>query len=63
MLGCNLKKRVLDLAKKTSCKNGDWVSITLTGMNVVDFVMFTYLARILSSEEFGLMSFRCKRSK
>lgn len=43
--------------KKQAAKGGLWISITRTGINVVDFIVFAYLARILSLEEFGLVAF------
>jgi O-antigen/teichoic acid export membrane protein len=43
--------------KKQAAKGGLWVSITRTGVNVVDFIVFAYLARILTLEDFGLVAF------
>jgi O-antigen/teichoic acid export membrane protein len=43
--------------KKQAAKGGLWISITRTGVNVVDFIVFAYLARILSLEDFGLVAF------
>jgi O-antigen/teichoic acid export membrane protein len=43
--------------KKQAVKSGAWISITRTGTNVVDFVVFVYLARILTLEDLGLVSF------
>ena len=43
--------------KKQAAKGGMWISITRTGINVVDFFVFAYLARILTLEEFGLVGF------
>ena len=42
---------------KQAAKGGLWISITRTGVNVVDFVVFAYLARILTLEDFGLVAF------
>jgi O-antigen/teichoic acid export membrane protein len=43
--------------KKQAAKGGLWISITRTGVNVVDFIVFAYLARILTLEDFGLIAF------
>tara|TARA_R110000765_G_C18962354_1_gene609547 strand:- start:4929 stop:6377 length:1449 start_codon:yes stop_codon:yes gene_type:complete len=43
--------------KKQAAKGGMWISITRTGINVVDFIVFAYLARILTLEDFGLVAF------
>ncbi|MGO4891711.1 oligosaccharide flippase family protein [Flavobacterium sp. W21_SRS_FM6] len=43
--------------KKQSAKGSLWISLTRTGMNIVDFAVFAYLARILSLEDFGLVAF------
>ncbi|MFT6987741.1 MAG: O-antigen/teichoic acid export membrane protein [Psychromonas sp.] len=43
--------------KKQAAKGGLWISITRTGVNVVDFIVFAYLARILTLEDFGLVAF------
>tara|TARA_R110001583_G_C5660279_1_gene409570 strand:- start:1317 stop:2780 length:1464 start_codon:yes stop_codon:yes gene_type:complete len=43
--------------KKQAARGGMWVSITRTGINVIDFAVFAYLARILTLEEFGLVGF------
>jgi O-antigen/teichoic acid export membrane protein len=43
--------------KKQAAKGGLWISITRTGLNVVDFIVFAYLARILTLEDFGLVAF------
>jgi len=43
--------------KKQAARGGLWISITRTGVNVVDFIVFAYLARILSLEDFGLVAF------
>lgn len=43
--------------KKQAAKGGMWISITRTGINVIDFLVFVYLARILSLEDFGLVAF------
>tara|TARA_R110001583_G_scaffold26095_1_gene94220 strand:+ start:4157 stop:5611 length:1455 start_codon:yes stop_codon:yes gene_type:complete len=43
--------------KKQAAKQGIWISITRTGINIVDFMVFAYLARILSLEDFGLVAF------
>lgn len=43
--------------KKQAVKGGLWTSFTRTGVNVVDFIVFAYLARILTLEDFGLVAF------
>jgi O-antigen/teichoic acid export membrane protein len=43
--------------KKQAANGGFWLSITRTGVNVVDFIVFAYLARILTLEDFGLVAF------
>ncbi|QHJ11410.1 Lipopolysaccharide biosynthesis protein WzxC [Paraglaciecola mesophila] len=43
--------------KKQAAKGGLWLSITRTGISVIDFLVFVYLARILSLEDFGLVAF------
>ncbi|AEE24257.1 oligosaccharide flippase family protein [Paraglaciecola chathamensis] len=43
--------------KKQAAKGGLWISITRTGVSVIDFLVFVYLARILSLEDFGLVAF------
>ena len=43
--------------KKQATKGSMWISITRTGMNVIDFAVYAYLARILTLEEFGLVGF------
>ena len=43
--------------KKKATKGGIWTSLTRTGINVVDFFVYAYLARILTLEEFGLAGF------
>ena len=43
--------------KKQATKGSLWISITRTGMNVIDFAVYAYLARILTLEEFGLVGF------
>ncbi|WP_166424095.1 oligosaccharide flippase family protein [Paraglaciecola sp. 20A4] len=43
--------------KKQATKGSMWISITRTGMNVVDFIVYAYLARILTLEEFGVVGF------
>jgi O-antigen/teichoic acid export membrane protein len=43
--------------KKQAAKGGVWISITRTGINVIDFIVFAYLARILTLENFGLIAF------
>lgn len=43
--------------KKQAAKGGLWISITRTGISVIDFAVFVYLARILSLEDFGLVAF------
>ncbi|PKG98779.1 oligosaccharide flippase family protein [Paraglaciecola sp. MB-3u-78] len=43
--------------KKRAAKGGLWISITRTGINVISFIVFVYLARILTLEDFGLVAF------
>ncbi len=43
--------------KKQATKGSMWMSITRMGMNVIDFAVYAYLARILTLEEFGLVGF------
>lgn len=43
--------------KKNAAKGSLWTSITQVGINVLDFLVFAYLARVLTLEEFGLASF------
>ena len=43
--------------KKKATKGSIWMSLTRTGINVVDFLVYAYLARILTLEEFGLAGF------
>lgn len=43
--------------KKKATQGSIWMSITRTGINVVDFLVYAYLARILTLEEFGLAGF------
>ncbi|WP_218418597.1 oligosaccharide flippase family protein [Alteromonas lipotrueae] len=43
--------------KKQATKGSLWMSITRTGINVIDFIVYAYLARILTLEEFGLVGF------
>lgn len=43
--------------KKKATKGSIWTSLTRTGINVVDFVVYAYLARVLTLEEFGLAGF------
>lgn len=43
--------------KKQAAKGGLWISITRTGVSVIDFLVFVYLARILTLEDFGLVAF------
>lgn len=43
--------------KKQATKGSMWISVTRTGMNVIDFAVYAYLARILTLEEFGLVGF------
>ncbi|MCQ8847221.1 oligosaccharide flippase family protein [Alteromonas stellipolaris] len=43
--------------KKQATKGSVWTSITRTGINVVDFLVYAYLARVLTLEEFGLAGF------
>ncbi|AEF03638.1 MAG: polysaccharide biosynthesis protein [Alteromonas sp.] len=43
--------------KKKATKGSIWTSITRTGINVIDFIVYAYLARVLTLEEFGLAGF------
>jgi len=43
--------------KKKATQGSIWMSITRTGINVIDFLVYAYLARILTLEEFGLAGF------
>jgi O-antigen/teichoic acid export membrane protein len=43
--------------KQKATKGSLWISITRTGMNIIDFAVYAYLARILTLEEFGLVGF------
>ncbi|MDO6579043.1 oligosaccharide flippase family protein [Alteromonas stellipolaris] len=43
--------------KKKATAGSLWMSLTRTGINVVDFLVYAYLARILTLEEFGLAGF------
>lgn len=43
--------------KKQATKGSMWMSITRMGMNIIDFAVYAYLARILTLEEFGLVGF------
>lgn len=43
--------------KKKATQGSIWMSLTRTGINVVDFLVYAYLARILTLEEFGLAGF------
>tara|TARA_R110002012_G_scaffold321207_1_gene548150 strand:- start:6778 stop:8229 length:1452 start_codon:yes stop_codon:yes gene_type:complete len=43
--------------KKQATKGSMWTSLTRTGINVVDFLVYAYLARVLTLEEFGLAGF------
>ena len=43
--------------KKKATKGSIWTSLTRTGINVVDFLVYAYLARVLTLEEFGLAGF------
>jgi O-antigen/teichoic acid export membrane protein len=43
--------------KKKATRGSIWVSLTRMGINVIDFVVYAYLARVLSLEEFGLVGF------
>ena len=43
--------------KKKATKGSIWTSLTRTGINVVDFMVYAYLARVLTLEEFGLAGF------
>lgn len=41
--------------KAQAAKGGVWTSFTRMGMNGIDFLVYAYLARILTLEEFGLV--------
>jgi O-antigen/teichoic acid export membrane protein len=43
--------------KKKATKGSIWTSLTRSGINVVDFLVYAYLARVLTLEEFGLAGF------
>ncbi len=43
--------------KKKATKGSIWTSLTRTGITVVDFLVYAYLARVLTLEEFGLAGF------
>lgn len=43
--------------KKKAARGSIWTSLTRTGINVVDFLVYAYLARVLTLEEFGLAGF------
>ncbi|NDW14905.1 oligosaccharide flippase family protein [Alteromonas genovensis] len=43
--------------KKKATKGSIWISLTRTGINLTDFFVYAYLARILTLEEFGLAGF------
>ena len=43
--------------KKKATRGSIWISLTRTGINITDFLVYAYLARILSLEEFGLAGF------
>jgi O-antigen/teichoic acid export membrane protein len=43
--------------KRQAVEGGLWISITRTGTNFIDFIVFAYLARILTLEDFGLVAF------
>ncbi|WP_333970069.1 oligosaccharide flippase family protein [Alteromonas mediterranea] len=43
--------------KKKATKGSIWTSLTRTGINIVDFLVYAYLARVLTLEEFGLAGF------
>lgn len=43
--------------KQKATKGSLWISLTRTGINIVDFAVYAYLARILTLEEFGLVGF------
>ena len=43
--------------KQKATKGSLWISLTRTGINVIDFAVYAYLARILTLEEFGLVGF------
>jgi len=43
--------------KKKATQGSIWTSLTRTGINVIDFLVYAYLARILTLEEFGLAGF------
>tara|TARA_R110000744_G_scaffold264592_1_gene378848 strand:- start:2250 stop:3710 length:1461 start_codon:yes stop_codon:yes gene_type:complete len=41
--------------KRKAASGSIWISLTRTGINVIDFAVYAYLARILSLEDFGLV--------
>ena len=41
--------------KKQATRGGVWASFTRMGMNLIDFLVYAYLARILTLDEFGLV--------
>ena len=43
--------------KRKATSGSFWTSLTRVGINIVDFVVYAYLARVLSLEEFGLAGF------
>jgi O-antigen/teichoic acid export membrane protein len=43
--------------KKQAAKQGLWISVTRTCINMVDFIVFACLARILTLADFGLVAF------
>lgn len=43
--------------KKSAVRGSLWTSVTQVGINLLDFFVFAYLARVLTLEEFGLASF------
>lgn len=43
--------------KRKAASGSIWISLTRTGINVIDFAVYAYLARILSLEDFGLVGF------
>lgn len=43
--------------KRKATSGSFWTSITRMGINLVDFVVYAYLARVLTLEEFGLAGF------
>lgn len=43
--------------KRKATSGSFWTSLTRVGINIVDFIVYAYLARVLTLEEFGLAGF------